>query len=449
MRNIKGVCFDLDQTLSNTEDFQYKDGKNKEKTAEWQIYQYLKPHLKIVNWHTFLDVYKESKKQIKELLPNSAASHNRYLYIQRTIENFGLDFTPTLIYEATDIYWKYVISNSKLFPTVLDTLKTLRRKHFKIAIITDLTADIQNLKLMELNIHHYINYLVTSEEAGVDKPNPKMIEIALEKMGLAKEEVIVVGNNPKTDIQAAKNLEVFSVLFDYYSKYPKKERNNPDSYITKMSQLLDITCTGDTKYTDGKLVVFDMMGTLTEEEHIISVSLNEVIPDMDYKLVKEQYELYKVNKINNHEFWSNIGVSDYKETEKTFLNKIALKKGVKKYLKKISKHAQLAILSNCPKEWGEYLVKNFGLRKYFDEVVFSGEYEIKKPDPRIYKLLLNKFPDIQPEEVYFVDNDLEDLKSGKNYLMRTVWLKSDKLDFRYVPDYVIEDLGEVIKLIKE
>jgi HAD superfamily hydrolase (TIGR01549 family)/HAD superfamily hydrolase (TIGR01509 family) len=448
MKNIKGICFDLDQTLSNTEDY-FGSKKDYEKTAEWQVYQYLKPHLKIVDWETFKDVYKQSKKEVKELLPNSAASHNRYLYIQRTLENFGLDFSPSIIYEATNIYWDYVIKNSELFPTVLDTVKALRRNHIKIAVITDLTADIQNLKLIELNINQYINYLVTSEEAGADKPNPKMVQLAVEKMGLSKEEVIVVGNNPKTDIQAAKNFNMNSVLFDYYSKYPEQERNEPNYYITRMSELLEIINTNTSEYTEEKLGVFDLMGTLTQEEHLISVTLNEVLPDMDYKEVKKQYELYKVDKISNKEFWNSIGVTEYRETEKRFLDKVVLKKGVRKELKKLNKHFKLSILSNSPKEWGEYLVNNLGLSEYFDEIVFSGQYGIKKPDPQIYKLLLDKFPNIQPEKVYFIDNDLEDLKSGKNYLMKTIWLRSEKKDPRYVPDYVVDNIKEVIKLIKE
>lgn len=412
------------------------------------MYQYLKPILKIVKWEKFAEVYKKSRDEVKVALINSAASHNRYLYIQRTLENFNIDFSPEIVYEATQRYWNYIIKYSRLFPHVLETLKVLRRNHIKIAIVTDLTADIQNLKMIKLNISKYINYMVTSEEVGVDKPNPKMIKLAIQKMGLKKNEVIMVGNNPKADIQVAKNYGIPSVLFDYYNKYPQEERNGADYYITNFSNLLDILGQNKRKYSNEKLVVFDMMGTLTTEPHIISVTMREVLPNMDYKKVKEEYEKFKINKISREEFWNNIGVMDIQKIEEAFLKKLKLKDGIEVVLNKIKKYSKLAILSNCPKEWGAILTKKFNLNKYFDAVVFSGDYGVKKPDSPIYAILLQKFQNIAPENVLLVDDDLEDLRSGKNYLMDTVWIKSDQKKSYYVPDYVIDKIEEVIKILK-
>lgn len=449
-KNIKGICFDLDQTLCNSEDYLYsskRNLKNFTNTAEWQVYRFLKPYLKIVSWEKFIDTYSLSKKEVKKLIPDSAASHSRYLYLQRTLENLDMRFNPDLVYRANTIYWDYVIDNMKLFPSVLEVLRTLKEHHFKICIVTDLTADIQNRKLQKLNIERYIDYMVTSEEAGKDKPNTKELTLALKKMDLKKEEVIMIGNNPKTDIQLAKNSGIGSILFDFGKVHKKEDRNNPDFYITKFSNILKILKVEERTYSKEKLVVFDMVGTLTTQPHLISVILGNILVNKDVKDIKKEYELYKVNKISNEEFWKRIGVKNSKEVEERFFKKITLREGATGVLKDLRKGYKLAILSNIPKEWGAFLSKKFEFEKYFDEIVFSGDYGIKKPHPEIYKLLLNRFPKINPSNIYFVDDDLGDLESGKNLLMQTIWIRSDQDKETFIPDYDVYRLSDIKKIL--
>lgn len=448
--NIKGVCFDLDQTLCNSEDYLYSTKKNIKdftKTAEWQVYKFLKPYLKIVSWDQFIETYYISKKEVKELIPNSAASHSRYLYFQRTLEILNMRFNPNLVYRANEIYWNYVIKHMKLYPSVLETLRTLKEYHYKICIVTDLTADIQNRKLQKLNIEKYIDYMVTSEEAGKDKPNTRELTLALKKMNLTKDEVIMIGNNPKTDIQLAKNAGINSILFDFGKVHKKEERNNPDFYITDFSKISEILQIEEKRYSKEKLVVFDMVGTLTSQPHLISVILGNILVNKDVKDIKKEYELYKVNKISNEDFWERIGVKNREEIEERFLNKIKLRKGAKELLKFLKGKYKLAILSNIPKEWGAFFSKKFRFDKYFDEIVFSGDYGIKKPHPEIYKFLLNRFPKINPSNIYFVDDDLGDLESGKNLLMQTIWIRSDQDKETFIPDYDVSRLEDIRNIL--
>jgi putative hydrolase of the HAD superfamily len=45
-----------------------------------------------------------------------------------------------------------------------------------------------------------VDYLVSSEEAGAEKPDPKVFELSLEKLGLKKDEVVMIGDNYEKDI---------------------------------------------------------------------------------------------------------------------------------------------------------------------------------------------------------------------------------------------------------
>ena len=66
-------------------------------------------------------------------------------------------------------------------------------------------AQIQIKKIQHLKINHLINYLVTSEEAGVEKPDKKIFQIALKKLNKDASAVIMIGDSMEKDIQGAQN----------------------------------------------------------------------------------------------------------------------------------------------------------------------------------------------------------------------------------------------------
>lgn len=444
----KGVLLDLDQTLANTEDYTFvldnTKALNYKIYAEYRVYIFLRPFLKIVSWEVFIEAFEAARTEIKKQLKGTAASHNRYLYIQRTLELLHLRFRPKLIYDATQVYWDFILKKSKLFPHVKETLKVIKQNHLKTAIITDLTADIQIKKLNQYKIESYIDYLVTSEEANADKPSPAQIKLALDKMKLNSKEVILVGNNPATDIQAAQSLQIPAILFDYHNSY-RNYKPKANYHITKFNELLGILKISDTTYSEKRLIAIDLNGTLTTESHIVAKLLRAVVPK-NYKLLKTQYEDYKVSRISNRTFWRNLGVDDPRKTEQRFFKQFTLRNDVIKLLTDLKKHYSLAILSNMPSKWGWTLVEKFDLQKYFDTIIFSGDYKSKKPDPDLYKVLIHKHPDINPENIYFVDDELSDLAGGKDFLMKTVWLKNKGQKITFIPDEVVGGVNDLRKL---
>ncbi len=451
---IKGILFDLDQTLCNNEDYALQKSNSHypayKKTCEWELYKFLEKDLKIITWEKFIEVYEKSKKEIKTPIKAQAASHSRYLYIQRTLENLNMRFKPDLVFKATNIYWNHMFKKMSLFPDVKKVLNELKENHFKICIITDLTADIQNKKLQHLGVNKYIDYMVTSEEVGAEKPNPKVLKLALEKLKLPKEESIIIGNNPKTDVQLGLNSGVKTILFDFNKDFlNKKTRNNPTYYINNFRDILKIMKIEKKKYPNKNLFVFDMIGTLTDERHLVSGILQKLLPKYSYKHIKRNYELYKVNEISRKDFWDKFGVKDIDEMEKRFLEKIIIRDGMLELLQNMRKDFKLATLSNIPRELGHLISKKYGFEKYFDQIVFSGDYGIKKPNSEIYKLLLKKFPNIKSSKTYFIDDSLKDLESGKNLLMNTIWYKSNDVKSDYIPDSIVKNVGELKKFVKK
>ncbi len=201
------------------------------------------------------------------------------------------------------------------------------------------------------------------------------------------------------------------------------------------------------EYSNEKLVIFDMIGTLTTNPHLISQILHLMMPNISINLLRREYWDYRVSRIDRDTFWKNIGIPNSESFEEKFLNNIHFKKGVLEMARAMKGKYKLAILSNIPKEWGAFLIKEYSLDSIFDEIVFSGDYKMKKPKVGLYKVLINKFPDISSNNMYFVDDDLEDLETGGRLGMNTIWLKSGQISDSYVPNYVIEDISEIESLI--
>ncbi|MDP1955343.1 MAG: HAD family hydrolase [Polaromonas sp.] len=152
----------------------------------------------------FDKAFKEARSQVKRRLKDTAASHSRLLYLQRMLEIMGLGSQVLLALDFEQTYWRTFLSNAVLFDGVKELLDDIRLLGIPTAIVTDLTAQIQFRKVVYFGLDHYFDYIVTSEEAGFDKPHEAPFQIALEKMRPAGDCVWMIGDNPVNDIRGAR-----------------------------------------------------------------------------------------------------------------------------------------------------------------------------------------------------------------------------------------------------
>jgi HAD superfamily hydrolase (TIGR01549 family) len=152
----------------------------------------------------FDKAFTEARQQIKTRLNHTAASHNRLLYLQRMLEIMGLGSQVLLALDFEQTYWRTFLSNALLFDGVKELLDDLRLLGIPTAIVTDLTAQIQFRKVVYFGLDHYFDYMVTSEEAGFDKPHEAPFKIAVEKMRPKGDCIWMVGDNPVCDIRGGR-----------------------------------------------------------------------------------------------------------------------------------------------------------------------------------------------------------------------------------------------------
>lgn len=82
-------------------------------------------------------------------------------------------------------------------------MQKLKERGIRIGIGTDMTAHIQYRRLEFLNLSPYIDFIVTSEEAGVEKPTPHLFELCVEKAGVPAGECAFIGDNLTKDVKGA------------------------------------------------------------------------------------------------------------------------------------------------------------------------------------------------------------------------------------------------------
>ena len=73
-------------------------------------------------------------------------------------------------------------------------------------------------------------------------------------------------------------------------------------------------------------------------------------------------------------------------------------------------HMQLAIISNTIREHALYLTQQ-GLYDDFDELVLSYQVDVRKPDPKIFEIALDKLG-VDADETFFVDDLSENVDAA-------------------------------------
>ena len=183
----------------------------------------------------------DARRRIKERLGRTASSHNRLLYFQQTLEIMGLGSRILLALDLEQTYWRAFLENAALFDEVEDLIQDLRGLDVPMALVTDLTAQIQFRKLVYWGLDNGFDYIVTSEEAGFDKPHEAPFRIALEKLRPAGEVVWMVGDDPEADVWGARKSIGAVTLQKVHRGVPEGRGDMaPDARFARFGEVRDL-----------------------------------------------------------------------------------------------------------------------------------------------------------------------------------------------------------------
>lgn len=100
-----------------------------------------------------------------------------------------------------------------LLPGAEEFVRALHGK-IKMALVSNGVSAIQRSRLAKCPLTELFDAIVISEEAGVAKPDPRLLEIAMEQLGCTdKTQAVMMGDSLTADIAAANNASVDSIFF--------------------------------------------------------------------------------------------------------------------------------------------------------------------------------------------------------------------------------------------
>jgi putative hydrolase of the HAD superfamily len=102
-------------------------------------------------------------------------------------------------------YWFRVFpAISQPMPGMRDVLIELRSRGLQLGIVSNGKTRTQNDKVDVLGLRALVDVVLVSEDAGIKKPNPRIFQIALERLQLEAVQVWMVGDHPVNDVLGAR-----------------------------------------------------------------------------------------------------------------------------------------------------------------------------------------------------------------------------------------------------
>ena len=107
------------------------------------------------------------------------------------------------------------------------------------------------------------------------------------------------------------------------------------------------------------------------------------------------------------------------------------------------------LVTNGPRldQWQK--IEKFGLSRYFDTIVISGEVGVAKPNPQIFYRALSSINSSPAESFYVGDVEKLDVIGAKNAGLTSILIRRDGSPPKVKPDYEIRDLRELYELVQE
>lgn len=232
MYMYKYLLFDFDNTLV---DFDAASHKSLHDVAE---------RLQVEANDAFFKVFKEINHEMwslfeRRLLTASDIKRNRF---KRLAEHYGKKVDASLL---NRLFLRKLVDNTELIEGAKDVLQLLGNNH-QLVIITNGFREVQRPRIEKVGLTSYFSHIFVSDEIHVAKPDVAFFEhVHLHLKGCNKEELLVIGDNPNSDILGAHNYGIDSCY--YNNKHKNNETPKSTFEINELSELITILGNLDSK----------------------------------------------------------------------------------------------------------------------------------------------------------------------------------------------------------
>ena len=140
-------------------------------------------------------------------------------------------------------------STTYLYPSELDepypeaaAVLAALAKRYKLGVIANQNAGAEE-RLARYGLRQFFDVVVTSDEAGVSKPEPGIFLMALAQAGCTAAQAVMVGDRLDNDIAPAKTLGFKTIrIWQGFCRgqTPRTPAEEPDAVVTSLRELLAV-----------------------------------------------------------------------------------------------------------------------------------------------------------------------------------------------------------------
>lgn len=207
---IKGILFDLYGTLIDIETDESHDEIYRA-IAHYLVYQGVYLHRGQVRerYYAIMGQQKDAKDEEYPEIDVEAIWNE--LLLQQGIKSAYIRGQQAKV--LAHIYRGISRKRLRLYPNVKEVLNELQAR-YQLALVSDAQPCFALPEIRAVGLEGYFNPAIISSYYGFRKPDSRLFNKALDKMGISRSEAIAVGNDMFRDIYGAQLLDIRTIFFD-------------------------------------------------------------------------------------------------------------------------------------------------------------------------------------------------------------------------------------------
>lgn len=158
-------------------------------------------------------------------------------YIGYNKELFRIIGFSVSSYQATQLYEYLKKAIWEVYPDTLTALEDLKTKKISMGLLANWTKTLDTV-LESIRLTHYFDFIYSSHDLKIEKPNPKIFAKALSSIEGRFEKIYYVGNDYELDIIPAKAAGLIPILIDRNNRYPASVDCLRIETLTNLSEIL-------------------------------------------------------------------------------------------------------------------------------------------------------------------------------------------------------------------
>lgn len=205
---IKAVLFDLYLTLIDVSSV----NQDEQDKAAYNIVSKFGYNR---SFEEFKHVFKNVYAKWKDFRQRELIEVNPRVWWQETLLKLGVTPKLKLVESILEERHKIFLKQIKLYDDVIDVLNILNKKNILIGIMSNCSdAKYAKEELEQLGLSDYIDFFISSAEYGRRKPDINLFLNVLSSIPFAKEEIIMIGDDYKNDVEPWRRLGVKAYLLN-------------------------------------------------------------------------------------------------------------------------------------------------------------------------------------------------------------------------------------------